>query len=85
MVKDDGLATHTDGHLLCHMDETPHESLPYLFHVMVSQYEVDMAIQSAEYIVPLLGAAECEVPEVEHDSVRRNGLVPPSDQFVIHL
>lgn len=85
VVENDGLASHADGHLLGNMDETPHEALLDLLHVVVPEDEVDFSIQTAKNIIPFPGASECEIPQVEDYAIRWNSLVPVPDQGVVHL
>ena len=85
VIQDDGLSAHTDGHLLGNMGEAPHETLFDLLEIMVPEDEIDLAVKLAEDIVPLPGAGEGEVPEVEDHPVRRNRLVPAAHQLTVHL
>ena len=85
MVENDGLPPYTDCHLLGNLDETPHETLLDLFHVVVAEDEVYLAIEAAQDIVPFPGASECEIPQVEDYAIWRNSLVPVPDQGIVHL
>lgn len=85
VVEHNGLTTNADGHLLGDMFETSHDSLLDLLHVVVPEDKVDPAVQPADDLVPLLGTAEGEVPEVEDEAVRRDGLVPAADKGFIHV
>lgn len=85
VVKDDGLAADPDGHLLGDMDELSHEPALHELHVVVAEDEIDVAVELVQNVVPLLLATEAEIAEVEDGSVLRNGLVPATDEFGVHL
>jgi len=85
VVEDDGLSAHADGHLLGDEFEAAHEALTDALHVMVAQDEVLAAGEGAEDVVPEPGAAEREIPQVEHDAVFRHRIPPAADELRIHF
>ena len=84
MVQDDALSAYADGHLLGHELEAAHESLLDVLHVVVAQNQVDLAVQAVHDVVPVLRSAKAEVTQMEHDTIVRYGLVPATDDFLVH-
>ena len=52
---------------------------------MIAEYEEDFPVQRMQYIIPLFRTSVAEIPQVEHDTVFRYGLIPSTDQFGVHL
>ena len=52
---------------------------------MVPEYQVDLPVQLVKKSVPFSGIPQTKVPEMKHDIVCSDGLVPVCNQSLIHV
>ena len=74
-----------NAHRHCNVLEPIYESLSDILEVMITENEVDSAVQTVEKLIPLFSSTETEVSEMEDYIIRPNHIVPVSDDGFVHL
>lgn len=85
VVQIDFLFADLNAHRHCNVLEPIYESLSDILEVMITENEVDSAVQTVEKLIPLFSSTETEVSEMEDYIIRPNHIVPVSDDGFVHL
>ena len=79
------LFANLNAHRHCNVLEPIYESLSDILEVMITENEVDSAVQTVEKLIPLFSSTETEVSEMEDYIIRPNHIVPVGDDGFVHL
>lgn len=85
VVQVDFLLADLNAHRHCNVLKPIYESLSDILEVMITENEVDSAIQTVENLIPLSSSTETKVSEMEDYIIRPNHVVPVSDDGFVHL
>lgn len=85
VVQVDFLSADLYAHRHCDVFKPIYESLSDILEVMITENEIDSAIQTIYNLIPFIGSTETEVTEMEYDIIRANHIVPVGDYGFIHL
>ena len=85
VVQVDFLLADLNAHRHCNVLKPIYESLSDILEVMITENEIDSAIQTVENLIPLSSSTETKVSEMEDYIIRPNHVVPVSDDGFVHL
>ena len=85
VVQVDFLFADLYAHRHCDVFKPVYESLSDILEVMITENEIDSAIQTVENLIPLVSSTETEVSEMEDYIIRPNHIVPVNDYGFVHL
>ena len=52
---------------------------------MITENKIDFPIQSVKNLGPFMGSSHAKIPQMKHDIILTNYLVPIFDQCFIHI
>lgn len=85
VVQVDFLLFDLNAHRHCNVLEPIYESLPDILEVMITENEVDSAVQTVKNLIPFICTTETEIAKMEYDIIRSNHSVPVCDDGFVHL
>lgn len=85
VVQVDFLLFDLNAHRHCNVLEPIYESLPDILEVMITENEVDSAVQAVKNLIPFICSTETEISKMEDYIIRAYYTIPGRDDGFVHL
>ena len=79
------MLAHFDVHLHGNVFKPVYESLTDVLQVMISEYQIEFAVQTVKYLCPFCRTTQAEIAQVENGVIFTYRIVPIRYHHLVHL